>query len=196
VTAGCHSQSRHSYVEIPTNQKLAFPLRRLYHHAHRIAIASGRSVADAAHAASTDAVPSTNPAGGDMGRKKVEAASLTLTAQRAARFYRLLTLLGDGPQTRQQLLRRLKIDVRGFYRDLETLKQLGIEVSTGDDNRYSLLGDLDDAMARLPFPDPGLNFRDVQQLAKGDTAAHRKLKQRINSILGTSSKSSNPNKPR
>ena len=130
-----------------------------------------------------------------MGRKKVEAASLTLTAQRAARFYRLLTLLGDGPQTRQQLLRRLKIDVRGFYRDLETLKQLGIEVTTGDDNRYSLLGELEDAMARLPFPDPGLNFRDVQQLAKGDTAAHRKLKQRINSILG-SSKSSNPNKPR
>ena len=131
-----------------------------------------------------------------MGRKKVEVAPVTLTAPRAARLYRLLTLLGVGPQTRQQLLRRLKLDVRGFYRDLEALRGLGIEVTAGDDTRYSLAGDLDDALARLPFPDPGLNFRDVQQLAKGDTAAHRKLKQKINSFLNTGTKSGNPNKPR
>jgi biotin operon repressor len=131
-----------------------------------------------------------------MGRKKkVEALSVTLTAQRAARLYRLLTLLEDGPQTRQQLLRRLKIDIRGFYRDLESLRELGIEIHT-DDNRYGLIGKLEDALARLPFPDPGLNFRDVQQLAKGDTAAHRKLKQRINSFLNTGWKPGNPNKPR
>jgi hypothetical protein len=129
-----------------------------------------------------------------MGRKKVETAPVTLTAQRAARLYRLITLLGDGPQTRPQLLRRLKLDVRGFYRDLEALRGLGIDVNTGDDNRYSLSGHLDDALAHLPFPDPGLNFRDVQQLAKGDTAAHRKLKQRINSFLG--GRNTNPNKPR
>jgi hypothetical protein len=92
------------------------------------------------------------------------------------------------------LLRRLKLDVRGFYRDLEALRGLGIDVNTGDDNRYSLSGHLDDALAHLPFPDPGLNFRDVQQLAKGDTAAHRKLKQRINSFLG--GRNTNPNKPR
>lgn len=132
-----------------------------------------------------------------MGRKKVEVASVTLTNQRAARLYRLLTLLKDGPQTRQQLLRRLKLDVRAFYRDLEALRGLGIEVVTGDDNRYSLAGELDDALAGLPFPDPGLNFRDVQQLAKGDTAAHRKLKQRINSFLGgNTSRPGGPNKPR
>ena len=131
-----------------------------------------------------------------MRRKKVEAASVTLTTPRAARLYRLLTLLGDGPQTRQQLLRRLRLDVRGFYRDLESLRALGIEVETGGDNRYSLLGHLDDALARLPFPDPGLNFRDVQQLAKGETAAHRKLKQRINSFRGGTPRSANPNKPR
>ncbi|HVL14148.1 MAG TPA: hypothetical protein VM529_16375 [Gemmata sp.] len=131
-----------------------------------------------------------------MGRKKVEAASVTLTAQRAARLYRLLTLLGDGPQTRQQLVRRLKIDVRGFYRDLESLRGLGIGVETRDDNRYSLLATLDDCLSRLPFPDPGLNFRDVQQLAKGETAAHRKLKQRINSFLGGNSRPGTPAKPR
>lgn len=130
-----------------------------------------------------------------MGRKKVEAASVILTGQRAARLYRLITLLGSGPQTRPQVLRKLKLDVRGFYRDLEALRDLGIEVCTGDDNRYSLNGELDDALARLPFPDPGLNFRDVQQLAKGDTVAHRKLKQRINSFLNNG-KSSNTYKPR
>lgn len=126
----------------------------------------------------------------------VEAVSLTLTAQRAARLYRLLSLLGDGPQTRRQLIRRLKLDVRGFYRDLESLRGLGIEVHSNGDNRYGLLLNLEDALARLPFPDPGLNFRDVQQLAKGDTAAHRKLKQRINSFLNNGSKSGSPNKPR
>jgi hypothetical protein len=131
-----------------------------------------------------------------MGRKKVELLSATLTGQRAARLYRLLTLLGEGPQTRQQILRKLRIDVRGFYRDLEVLRGMGIEVHTGDDNRYSLTTNLDDALARLPFPDPGLNFRDVQQLAKGDTAAHRKLKQRINSFLGNGARSTSPNKPR
>ena len=126
----------------------------------------------------------------------METLSGTLTGQRAARLYRLLALLGEGPQTRQQVLRRLKLDVRGFYRDLEALRGLGIEVHTGDDNRYSLTVALDDALARLPFPDPGLNFRDVQQLAKGDTAAHRKLKQRISSFLGNGTRSANPNKPR
>src|SRR5215471_5895977 len=109
-----------------------------------------------------------------MGRNKVETLSGTLTGQRAARLYRLLILLGDGPQPRQLILRRLKLDVRGFYRDLEALRGLGIEIHSGDGNRYSLTIDLEDALARLPFPDPGLNFRDVQQLAKGDTAAHRK----------------------
>jgi hypothetical protein len=168
-----------------------------YDHAHRTWFVSGSRPAVVAHQRRARmSSPSTNPAGGDMGRKKVEAASVTLTAQRAARLYRLLTLLGDGAQTRQQLLRRLKLDVRGFYRDLESLRGLGIDIHSGDDNRYSLLSNLDDAFARLPFPDPGLNFRDVQQLAKGDTAAHRKLKQRINTFLHSGSKSGNPNKPR
>jgi hypothetical protein len=128
-----------------------------------------------------------------MGRKKAEAAAVTLTSPRAARLYRLLVLLGDGPLTRPLLLRRLKLDVRGFYRDLEALRHLGIEVAAGDDNRYALALSLDDALARLPFPDPGLNFRDVQQLSRGDTAAHRKLKQRFAVFTnGTGG----PNKPR
>ena len=130
-----------------------------------------------------------------MGRKKVDASAVSLTSLRAARLYRLLTLLGTGPQTRTFLLRRLKIDIRGFYRDLETLDLLGIAVeTTGDEPKYALVGELDDALAKLPFPDPGLNFRDAQQLALGSTAAHRKLKQRLNSFVN--GPRGGPNKPR
>jgi predicted DNA-binding transcriptional regulator YafY len=131
-----------------------------------------------------------------MRRNKVDAATVTLTASRAARLYRLLTLLGAGPQTRAALLRRLKIDVRGFYRDLESLRALGIEVTTsGDEPKYALAGELDDALAKLPFPDPGLNVRDALQLANGTTAAHRRLKQRVNSFLN-GTRGGGPNKPR
>ena len=130
-----------------------------------------------------------------MGRKKVDAAAVSLTSLRAARLYRLLTLLGTGPQPRGFLLRRLKLDVRGFYRDLEALRTLDIKVTTtSDEARYVLIGELDDALAKLPFPDPGLNVRDALELAKGSTAAHRKLKQRVNSFLN--GPRGGPNKPR
>ena len=48
---------------------------------------------------------------------------------------------------------------------------------------------------QLPFPDPGLNVRDALQLSNGSTAAHRKLKQRINSFL-SGPRGGGPNKPR
>lgn len=126
-----------------------------------------------------------------MARKKAEPARPALTAARAGRLYRLLTLLGTGPQTRRLLLARLKLDIRGFYRDLGTLRGLGVEITAGDDARYTLTGNLDDALAYLPFPDPGLNVRDAQTLAHGTTAAHRKLRQRIDAFLHAG-----PKKPR
>jgi len=123
-----------------------------------------------------------------MGRKKLVAAVL-LTAPRAARLYRLLTVLGDGSQTRRVLLLRMKVDVRGFYRDLELLRELRLDISLGPDNRYALPVSLDEALGRLPFPDPGLSVRDVLQLCNGNTSAHRKLKQSVATVL-------QPNKPR
>jgi hypothetical protein len=119
-----------------------------------------------------------------MGRKKLAPVPIALSAPRAARLYKLLTLLGDGPQTRRALLSKLKLDVRGFYRDLETLRGLGIEVVTGLDNKYALAADLDAALALLPFPDPGLNVRDALQLSNGTTPAHRKLRQKVSTFLG------------
>ena len=50
-----------------------------------------------------------------------------------------------------------------------------------------------DALARLPFPAPGLNVRDALQLAKGESPAHRKLRQRVNAFLQGNGL---PNKPR
>ncbi|MBY0514212.1 MAG: hypothetical protein K2P78_09920 [Gemmataceae bacterium] len=124
-----------------------------------------------------------------MARKKPDAAAPSLTAPRAARLYKLLSLLAAGPQTRRTLLTKLKLDVRGFYRDLETVRDLGIEVALAADAKYALAGSMDDALGRVPFPDPGLSVREAMQLAAGGSPAHRKLKQRINAFLNPSSKS-------
>jgi predicted DNA-binding transcriptional regulator YafY len=105
-----------------------------------------------------------------------------LTAQRAGRLCKLLWLLRDGPQTRSALTRRLGLDVRGFYRDLEWLRAFGISVVM-DDGRYRLDEDVEKVIARLPLPDPQLTLGEAMRLAKGRTAAHRKLKQLIATIV-------------
>ncbi len=108
----------------------------------------------------------------------------TITPGRAARLYHLLTLTAAGAgRTRPALLKKLKVDVRGFYRDLGFLRELAIEM-TCDGDRYRLTGDLDAALDKLPFPDPGLSLRDAILLAEGRTAAHRRLKSRVTSFLG------------
>lgn len=126
-----------------------------------------------------------------MGRKKAGTGSpaVTLTAPRAARLYKLLTLLSDAPQTRRTLLLRLRLDLRGFYRDLEVLRTLEIDLQLGADNKYTLPLDLSLALEKLPFPDPGLNVRDVLQLINGMTPAHRKLRRRVVAFLGNHSTS-------
>jgi predicted DNA-binding transcriptional regulator YafY len=104
-----------------------------------------------------------------------------LTADRCARLFKLLSLLVS-PQKREVLLRRLRIDVRGFYRDVESLKKLGIDI-TIDDGRYRLNSTVDAALTRLPFPDPQLTCADARILAKGRTAAHRKLKEQLERLM-------------
>jgi hypothetical protein len=105
-----------------------------------------------------------------------------VTAERAARLYRLLQLLGTGPQKRDALTKRLKLDIRGFYRDLELLHKWGITVSLAK-HRYTLEADADEAVALLPFPDPHLTLGEVRQLAKGRSKAHRKLQEQIAAII-------------
>src|SRR5438445_3186817 len=100
-------------------------------------------------------------------------AARSVTANRAARLFRLLTLLSRGPQARSVLTRRLKVGVRDFYRDLVILQKVGIGVELID-GRYSLGEPALHAIERLPFPDPGLTPGEARSLSKGRTAAHRK----------------------
>ncbi len=115
-------------------------------------------------------------------RKTRPAKAQALTAQRAARLCKLLRLLRTGPQTRSTLTRRLGLDVRGFYRDLEWLRKFGISVVMAE-SRYRLDEDAETAIARLPLPDPQLTLGEAMQLAKGRSAAHRKLKGLVAAIV-------------
>ena len=120
-----------------------------------------------------------------MGRSKTPVAAPSVTAQRAARLYRLLALTAGNARTRPTLQKKLKVDVRGFYRDLELLRSLGVTVTVAGD-KYELVGGLDEALAKLPFPDPGLSLREALDLAaNGRTEAHKKLRSRISSFIGT-----------
>src|SRR5262249_61621323 len=95
-----------------------------------------------------------------------------ITPERFARLHRLVEFLRAGPRTRERLTRHLKLDVRGFYRDLELLPAAGIR-GTLAEGEYALEGDAGDAVARLPFPDPHLTLGEARQLARGRSAAHR-----------------------
>ena len=106
----------------------------------------------------------------------------TVTSERAARLHKLLKLLGTGTKTRATLIRKLKLDVRGFYRDLELLRAANIPVSL-QARGYVLEEDVDVAVSRLPFPDPHLTLGEAQALAKGRSAAHKKMKQQIDQIM-------------
>jgi hypothetical protein len=106
----------------------------------------------------------------------------SVTADRAARLYKLLRLLAAGPQKRDTLIKRLRLDIRGFYRDLELLHRSGIAIELAK-HRYTLEEEADEAIARLPFPDPRLTLGEVQQLAKGRTRVHRKLQQLVAQIV-------------
>lgn len=118
-----------------------------------------------------------------MAKKKIAepAAISSVTPERAGRLYRLLRLVAGGGQTRAVLLRRLTLNVRGFYRDLEAVRAAGITIHLVKD-RYVLSDDLDDAIQLLPFPDPGLTVGEARALAKGRSAAHKRLQDQLKRI--------------
>ena len=105
-----------------------------------------------------------------------------VTADRFARLSRLLRLLAGSALTRQALSRRLSIDVRGFYRDLEAIRAVGVGITLSK-GRYRLDDSLDAALACLPFPDPHLTLAEARVLARGKSAAHRKLRQQLAQVL-------------
>jgi predicted DNA-binding transcriptional regulator YafY len=101
-----------------------------------------------------------------------------VTPERFNRLFRLLTLMAEKSLGRDALARRLGLDVRGFYRDLGLLRSSGIGVSLSR-GRYRLDSDVQEAVALLPFPDPLLTLGEARLLAKGKTAAHRKLREEL-----------------
>jgi hypothetical protein len=105
-----------------------------------------------------------------------------VTADRFKRLHRLLQLLATRPQTRDTLSRRLDLDVRGFYRDLEVLREAGVRVTLAS-GKYGLGVDLDQALDQLPFPDPLLTYGEARILGRGNTSANRKLREQIERVV-------------
>src|SRR5919201_6708631 len=88
-------------------------------------------------AAESPRAPSTEDRMAKQRPRGAERAPRAVSAERSARLYRLLHLLRGRPQSRAALTRRLHLDIRGFYRDLELLRAAGIAVALRD-QRYVL----------------------------------------------------------
>ena len=74
--------------------------------------------------------------------------------------------------------------MRGFYRDLDMLRSVGVTVNL-EAGRYVLQQSAAEAFALLPFPDPRLTLGAAQALAKGRGSAHRSLAEAIARTLPT-----------
>ena len=80
------------------------------------------------------------------------------------------------PRPASALLKRLKSTSAASTATWNCCASLGIESSVRRPS-YCLDGELDDALARLPFPDPGLSLRKTRCNSRsGSTDAHRKLR--------------------
>jgi predicted DNA-binding transcriptional regulator YafY len=114
--------------------------------------------------------------------KKPTAVREAVTPDRCVRLCRLIQLLAAGPKKRDTLAKKLRLDVRGFYRDLDLLRRSGvsIELTSG---HYHLTQGRDEATDLLPFHDPLLTIGQARQLSKGRTAAHRQIKAKLDHIL-------------
>jgi hypothetical protein len=119
----------------------------------------------------------------DKKSKPSQFAIPAVSLDRARRLIRLVQILGTGSQARAKLMRPLKLDVRGFYRDLQCLRAAGIAV-TLQNGKYFLVGKQEDALSRVPFPDPGLSFGEAITLSKGKSGPHLKLKQMVKELVG------------
>jgi predicted DNA-binding transcriptional regulator YafY len=115
--------------------------------------------------------------------KSPRPGSGPITSERAARLYRLLSLLKERSKSRSSLISGLRLDSRGFYRDLKTLRSLGVRIDSTE-HRYRLGMRFDQAVSRLPFPDPQLNLHEAIQLSRGKSLAHQKLRKQIRRIVG------------
>lgn len=124
-----------------------------------------------------------------MAKKRKKAAKpapapvpMGVTPERFVRLYRMVRLLNARPQTRETLARRLRLDVRGFYRDLDLLRTSGVAVAL-EKGQYMLTQQVEAALDLLPFPDPHLSLGQARTLAKGRGKAQRALAETIAHVL-------------
>ena len=119
-----------------------------------------------------------------MGRSKTDSPAATaVTLERASRLSRLLKLIAKTARPRDVLMAKLRLDVRGFYRDVKALRARGVLLSV-DGDEYRLAEDLDDARGKLAAPDPMLTVADLRALGKGHTEAHKKLRRLYDALVG------------
>ncbi len=114
--------------------------------------------------------------------RSIKSEQPSVLLNRAIRLHRLVRILSEAPRTRDYLTHRLRIDVRDFYRDLEALRQARIEIRK-EGRYFRLSGKLEHAVPRLPMPDPHLTLGEAIILAKGRTAAHRRLREHLDRVL-------------
>ena len=114
------------------------------------------------------------------GRRRRPAIQITLG--RATRLHRLVTLLAAAPAARDDLLARLAIGLRTFYRELDLLKRCAIRVRRAG-SKYHLIGTVADAEVRLPFPDPQLSFAEMAELSAHPGEAALRLAEILKSVV-------------
>ena len=105
-----------------------------------------------------------------------------VSLSRAARLRHFVLLLAPGPQNRQEIVRRLGIGLRTFYRELELIQRCGIAVRSKD-GAYVLMTSVETAEGRLPFPDPHFCFAEMAELSRSPGAAGRRLAELMARVL-------------
>ena len=106
-----------------------------------------------------------------------------LTPDRANRLCKMLLALGHGPQAKDTLVKKLKVEERGFFRDLRLIRQLGINVASNG-RGYVLAVSLDDAFQKLAVPDLKISLRDALELSHGHSPAQRRVRRKLESLIG------------
>lgn len=123
-----------------------------------------------------------------MARKiRRKSTRVHISPARAGRLYRLLKGIAGSSTGRADLLKHLRVGIRTFYRDVDLLRECGINVEIKKDG-YRLSGTLSDALHRLPFPDPELTFGDAEVLRRGRTSSHAKIQSLFARVAKTDAK--------
>lgn len=117
--------------------------------------------------------------------QKIEIESESANAisrERAGRLFKMVKLMSENSVQRAQLIRKLKVGTRTCYRDIDFLRNRGVRLKNVSGG-YGLGESLDEALYKIPFPDPELTFGDVLAVMRGRSGSHKRL-QKLFSSLG------------